>query len=147
MVNKGKVYSVRISSGKRVKRDSGKGYLRKNHGFVGDAHSGPGKRQVSLFTKESLEELKRNGVKIGCAGFGENITVSGIMVADLTPGTKLAAGNSVLKITRIGKTCGKPCRFYADGKRCALSALGVFAAVIKGGEIKTGDGVEVADGV
>ncbi|MFH1353106.1 MAG: MOSC domain-containing protein [bacterium] len=147
MVNKGKVSSIRISAGKGVKQDSDKGYLRENHGLEEDIHSGPGERQVSLFARESMEELKRNGVKMDCAGFGENITVSDIMVADLTPGTKLAAGNSVLKITQIGKTCGKPCKFYADGKRCALSTLGVFAAVIKSGEIKTGDEIEVMDGV
>ncbi|MFH1958556.1 MAG: hypothetical protein ABIJ15_08800 [bacterium] len=33
------------------------------------------------------------------------------------------------------------------GKRCALSTLGVFAAVTKGGKIKTGDKIEAADGI
>ncbi|MBA3053155.1 MOSC domain-containing protein [bacterium] len=148
MVEKnGKIISIRISVRKGVKENRVEGYLRENYGFEGDIHGGPGERQVSLFIKESLDKLKRDGVKIGCAGFGENLMVSGVAFSDLTPGTNLKAGDAVLKITQTGKICRKPCGLYDSVEDCRLSKLGIFAEVIKGGGLKIGDAVEVLDGV
>ncbi|MBA3066218.1 MOSC domain-containing protein [bacterium] len=145
--SKGEIIAIRVSVRKGMKENIASGYLRENHGFEGDIHGGPGERQVSLFTKESFDELKASGDKIGCAGFGENITVSGIRVGEIKPGTDMKAGNAVLKVTESGKICQKPCKFYKEEAKCRLPSLGIFAAVIKGGEIKTGDKIEVIDGV
>jgi len=86
----GRVLAVCISRKKGTsKKNVGSGILKEEHGLVGDAHAGPGIRQVSLLAKESLDKIKEKGLEIDCGGFGENLTTQGIELTSLAIGTKL----------------------------------------------------------
>jgi MOSC domain-containing protein YiiM len=70
--------------------------------------------------------------------------VEGIELYTLLPGTQLAVGNMViLEISQIGKTCHTGCAIFKEVGKCIMPKEGVFAKVVKGGEIRTGDEVEV----
>jgi MOSC domain-containing protein YiiM len=45
----------------------------------------------------------------------------------------------VLEITQIGKQCHSECEIYRMVGDCIMPREGVFAKVLKGGSIKTGD--------
>ena len=60
-------------------------------GLLGDAHAGPGRRQVSLLAVESIERMRALGLDVGPGDFAENITTAGIDLRGLTPGTRLRA--------------------------------------------------------
>lgn len=137
----GKVLAVCVSKKKGTSKDRvGEAILKENYGLVGDAHAGGGPRQVSLLANESLKEMKKKGIKIGCGGFGENLTTTEIEVTSLLVGTKLRVGKSaLLEITQIGKTCQKPCEIYKNLGDCILPSQGVFAKVLSGGKVKKGD--------
>jgi len=150
----GKILAICISTKKGTARKKiREGMLRRNYGLLKDAHAGPGKRQVSLFAGENLEEMRKKGLKVSCNGFGENFTISGIKIAGLAVRTKIKVGKAVLEITQIGKTCKKPCKFYpvplCQGKvdrkkdRCFLSSQGIFARVLKGGLVRKGEPIEI----
>jgi len=139
----GKILAVCKSSRKGVsKKDVKKGIFKKDYGLLGDAHAGP-KRQVSLLARESLDEIRKRGMKIGCGGFGENLTSSGIELTSLAIGTHLKAGGAILVVTQIGKTCKKPCNIYKKRGTCILPSRGIFARVLKGGAVQQGDPIEI----
>jgi len=137
----GKVLAVCISNKKGTSKNRiGEGILRENYGLEGDAHAGKGLRQVSLLADETLKEIKKKGIKIGCGGFGENLTTTEIEIPSLLVSTRLKVGKSaLLEITQIGKTCQKPCEIYRRLGNCILPSQGVFARVLSGGKVKEGD--------
>ena len=141
----GKIIAVCISEKKGTSKSRIKeGVLKKDHGFVGDAHAGKWHRQVSLLAKESLDEIEKKGLKIDCGGFGENLTTSGIELTSLAIGARLRVGEgALLEVTQIGKTCKKPCSIYRDRGLCILPSQGIFAKVLKGGTVKSGDRIEI----
>lgn len=116
-------------------------------GIEGDAHAGPGNRQVSLLSLSSIEKqnrLLKNKKTLKAGDFAENLTVSGITVMELPLGTRLKIGDAVvLKITKIGKECPKPCKIYYLTGMCVMPEEGVFASVETGGIARTNDVVEV----
>lgn len=123
-----------------------RGSLLENFGLENDAHAGKGERQVSLMAKESIERQKEcekvagKGISLKPGDFGENITTEGINLTALKPGDKLEIGNHiVLLVTKIGKECHKYCAIYYKTGDCIMPREGVFAKVLKGGEIKIGD--------
>jgi len=114
-------------------------------GLAGDAHAEGGiNRQVSLLAVSSIEKMKKLGIEVGSGDFAENLTVSGLALHYLPPGTQLRAGAEViLEITQIGKACHKGCAIFAQVGTCIMPKEGVFARVVKGGTIIAGDRIEV----
>jgi MOSC domain-containing protein YiiM len=112
-----------------------KAILQKNHGIVGDAHAGDWPRQVSLLADEDITALRGRGMAIHCGDFAENITTRGVPLADLPVGAKLQLGPAVLEITQIGKDCHSRCIIYDTVGDCVMPRKGVFARVVRGGEI------------
>jgi len=140
----GKILAVCTSDRKGVPKDNvKKAFLKENHGVVGDAHAGPGIRQVSLLAKESLDMIRKMGLKIGCGGFGENLTTSGTELTSIVIGTRIRAGGALLEVTKIGKECKKPCAIYRKYGSCILPHEGVFAKVIESGIVKEKDAIEI----
>jgi len=121
--------------------------FRTGHGIEGDAHAGPWHRQVSLLSHEDIEAVRRNGLSdISPGDFAENIILSGLDLASLGLGTRLRLGRDVvLSITQIGKACHSPCRIYQLTGDCIMPRVGLFARVEVGGEVQTGDSVEILD--
>ena len=116
---------------------------RENHGIVGDAHAGEWHRQVSLLARESIDKMRELGLDVTAGDFAENITTQGIALPSLPVGTRLAVGETLLEVTRIGKECHTRCAIYQQAGDCVMPKEGIFARVVLGGMVKPGDGIEV----
>jgi MOSC domain-containing protein YiiM len=117
--------------------------LKENHGIVGDAHSGEWHRQVSLLAMESIHKMQKLGLTVGVGDFAENVTTEGIELVSLPIGTRLALGESLLEVTQIGKECHTRCAIYYQAGDCVMPKEGIFARVIRGGVVGSGDRVTV----
>ncbi|RKD31648.1 molybdenum cofactor biosynthesis protein C [Thermohalobacter berrensis] len=147
MAKKGKVVAVNISEKKGVpKKSIEEGFFKEGHGLVGDAHAGKWHRQVSLLGVESVEKMKKLGIKGLCSGkFAENLTTEGIYLHELSVGTKLKIGETIQEISQIGKECHSGCAIAKEVGKCIMPKEGIFTRVIKGGKIKVGDTIEVLE--
>ena len=112
-------------------------------GVEGDAHAGPGKRQVSLIGMETIQKMIDLGVDVEPGSFGENITTQGVILCDLPVGTRLQVGDVEMVVTQIGKECHTGCAIRQKIGDCPMPREGIFAAVIKGGEISAGQTLEI----
>lgn len=148
---KGEIFSINLSEKKGVSKKSiQKARLIEEFGLEGDAHSGPGIRQVSLLAMESIAKqaacpkAKSKNIALGPGDFAENITTKGLDLAKLSIGTKIKVGReALLEISKIGKECHKYCAIYQKVGDCIMPREGIFARVLKGGEIAVGDAVEI----
>lgn len=123
-----------------------------NHGIEGDAHAGPGIRQISLLGIESIENFKRDKKDaVGlCEGkFAENITTRGICLYKLPVGTLLHIGSAELRVSQIGKKChaDEGCEIARKYGICAMPREGIFCTVEKEGVIRAGDEIIVENSV
>ena len=123
-----------------------------NYGIAGDAHAGPGKRQISLLGVESIENFKRDKKDaVGlCEGkFAENITTRGICLYKLPVGTLLRIGSAELRVSQIGKKChaDEGCEIARKYGICAMPREGIFCTVEKEGVIRAGDEIIVENSV
>ncbi|MBM4432835.1 MAG: MOSC domain-containing protein [Chloroflexi bacterium] len=121
------------------------GTLREEFGLVGDAHADCcTHRQVSLLATESIEKMRKLGLNVAPGDFAENLTCEGIDLVALPVGTRVSVGSDViLEITQIGKECHTRCAIYRQVGKCIMPEEGVFARVIKGGQVKAGDAIRV----
>lgn len=121
------------------------GIFIEDHGLSGDAHAEAGiRRQVSLLAEASIDKMKKLGIEVEPGIFAENLTISGLELHRLPPGTHLRAGSEVLlEITQIGKACHKGCAIFQQVGTCIMPKEGVFARVVRGGVVNTGDSVEI----
>lgn len=110
-----------------------------NLGLEGDRHAMPdGSRQVLLIEEETLE-----GLEVSVGAVKENITTRGIGLMRLSPGTRLQISGAVFELTKACTPCSRMeeirpgLREELEGKR------GMLARVVRGGEIRVGDAVEV----
>lgn len=114
--------------------------LTKN-GVEGDVHAGSWHRQVSLLGNESVmkfEELA--GRKIHFGEFAENITTEGIKLYETNPFDKLYNDKVILEVTQIGKKChGDSCAIFREVGNCVMPKEGIFARVLKSGNMQAGD--------
>ena len=120
--------------------------LIENHGLEQDAHAGAWHRQVSLLSYESIEAFKAAGAQVTEGAFGENLIVSGFDLRHLPVGTRLQCGTVLLELTQIGKECHHGCQIYQTMGRCIMPQEGVFARVLRGGEIQERDEIQVLSG-
>ncbi len=141
----GTVVSINISEKKGTpKKKIDRGKLIEDFGFEGDAHAGKWHRQVSLLGVESIEKAKLGPTNGLCHGvFAENITTEGLELYTLPVGTRLQIGECLLEISQIGKECHEGCAVSKLVGKCVMPREGVFAIVLKGGEVKSGDVIKV----
>ena len=141
-----KIIAVCSSKEKGVKKENiHKGTLEKEYGLIGDAHADSSwHRQVSLLAMESIEKMRKMGFDVGPGDFAENLTCEGINLLALPIGTRLSVGDKIiLEITQIGKECHSGCAIFKQTGKCIMPKEGIFARVIQGGEVKTGDSINV----
>lgn len=117
----------------------------KGFGLLNDAHAGNWHRQVSLLSKDSVEEFEKikEGLKIPEGAFGENILIKGLDFDKIKVGTVLVSGDVRLQVTQIGKECHKGCSIRNSLGDCIMPREGVFARVLHGGVLKRGDDISV----
>ena len=141
----GTIRAVCLSAEKgTAKRDLGRAELVARHGLKGDAHAGDGLRQVSLLSLRKIEAFRATGARVGYGDFGENIVADGIDFAGLPIGTRLRCGEVLMEITQIGKECHNRCDIFHRMGDCIMPREGVFAIVLRGGTVRTGDEINVS---
>ena len=119
--------------------------FKEDYGIAGDAHAGKWHRQVSLLSYDKIEEFRARGAEVEDGAFGENLVVEGIDFRSLPVGTRLCCGEVILEMTQIGKECHHGCQIYQKMGDCIMPREGVFARVIRGGKIRIGDEMKVAE--
>ncbi|NBI05966.1 MOSC domain-containing protein [Senegalia massiliensis] len=141
---KGRVLAINISTQKgTIKKPIEKGVFKTNHGLIGDAHAGDWHRQVSLLAYESIDKMRKMGVEgLGSGKFAENITTKGIILHELSIGTKLRIGSTIQEVTQIGKECHTGCEIATKVGKCIMPTEGIFTKIIREGVIKPGDVIE-----
>ena len=140
----GKVISTNISEIRGIqKHNVGKVKLVEDYGIENDAHAGKWNRQVSWLSHEKIEAFRAKGAIVNDGAFGENIVVSGIDFKNLPVGTRFQCNEVILEMTQIGKECHHGCEIFQKMGDCIMPREGVFAKIIKGGEIAVGDEMTV----
>ena len=137
-------------------------YLLEDLGVEGDYHAGKyvrhrylakknptrrNMRQVLIVDVNAYRELEQNGITLGPGSMGENITVEGIALMELTEGTRLVVGEAVVEITEVRKPCIqlngmnpkllKAVTQQKDDKK--IYKAGIMARVLQAGWVKAGD--------
>ena len=125
------------------KRAVSSGHMRSDYGLVGDAHAGPGHRQVSLLHIDDIRFMEAKGLDLEPGAFGENLVVGGFDLLSLGIGSTLQVGEAELEITQIGKVCHSRCAIYDRTGDCIMPRQGVFARVLQGGDVRPGSPILV----
>jgi len=171
----GSVFSVNLGVRKgEAKRPAESGVLRENWGLEGDSHGGPGEKQISLLSWESVGQqiaaMRENSIEcqkskslaaaaedaghdgrdgpydIRPGDYAENLTTTGVDLRQARPGDRIEVGSeAVLEVTRIGKECHQHCDVYRRLGDCVMPREGVFARVLRGGPVAEGDEVRLAE--
>ena len=141
-----KIIAVCQSENKGTIKDNVKtGYLQQDYGLAEDAHADSNShRQVSLLAIESIDKMRQMGFNIGPGDFAENLTTEGINLVSLPVGTEVSVGKeAILEISQIGKECHAGCAIFQQIGKCIMPKEGVFARVVHGGSVQTGDRIKV----
>tara|TARA_B100000959_G_scaffold189689_1_gene198397 strand:- start:91 stop:549 length:459 start_codon:yes stop_codon:yes gene_type:complete len=140
----GKIVAICISEKKGVqKKDVKQCRLIENYGLEGDAHAGSWHRQISLLSIEGRLVMENKGIKLDAGDFGENVLTEGVDFANIMVGNEIRLGRDALvRVTQIGKECHDRCNIYYQVGDCIMPREGIFAEVLKGGEIKIDDDIE-----
>ncbi len=148
------IVSLNVSDRKGVrKKPVDTVLLEAGKGVACDAHAGGAEdRQVSFLAVEEIEaadELLRSGRVSGCikadvdgirpGDFAENVTTRGVALHELPIGTRIEMGEAVLEVSRIGKECHAACEIRRLVGDCVMPRKGIFARVIRGGEVRRAD--------
>jgi MOSC domain-containing protein YiiM len=142
------VKAVSISEEKgTVKKPIKTGRLIENYGLEGDSHAGKWHRQLSLLDRSSIDKMRNQGYELNFGDFAENITTEGLEnLFDLPVGSKLMINEKILlEITQIGKKCHHDCEIMQKIGDCVMPREGIFARVLKGGEVEAGNKIEIVE--
>jgi MOSC domain-containing protein YiiM/GNAT superfamily N-acetyltransferase len=112
-------------------------------------HGGP-HRAVALLGIEAIERVQADGHPIEPGSVGENLTTTGIELARLAPGTRLAIGERlVLEISAPANPCDVIAGSFRNGKSGRISILThpadsrMYARTVIEGEVQPGDSIRV----
>jgi len=142
----GKVVAISISKKKGIPKTNVKSAkLIENFGIEGDVHAGNWHRQVSFLALESINKMREKGLpNLRPGAFAENITTEFLELPDLEIGTRMKIGKEAeLEITQIGKECHSKCSIFYKVGDCVMPREGIFAKVVRGGEIFVGDEIKI----
>lgn len=125
-------------------------------GVIGDlqadqVHHGGPDQALCLFSLEVIQGFQTEGHPIQAGSAGENITVSGLDWDLVTPGTRMRIGPVEVEISFYATPCSKNAHWFIDGRYNRMHASKhpgesrVYARVLKGGPIQTGDPVDLVD--
>lgn len=143
----GRIVSINTSAHKGTRKvpvANGHDTVIEQYGLASDAHAGHWHRQVSFLAAESIQTAQARGLDVDKGDFGENFTTQGINLLSLPLGTQLKIGDDVVvEISQIGKVCHTRCAIYYLAGDCIFPHEGIFGVVLKGGEVHTGDDIQV----
>lgn len=142
-----RITSINTSAHKGTRKTpvaSGHDIVIEQFGLASDAHAGHWHRQVSFLAAESIQTARDRGLNVHEGDFGENFTTQGINLLSLPLGTQLKLGSEVIiEISQIGKVCHTRCAIYYLAGDCIFPHEGIFGVVLHGGEVHTGDDIQV----
>ncbi len=142
----GRIVAVSISKKKGIpKSNVNSAKLIENYGIEGDIHAGKWHRQVSFLALESIDKMRAKGLPgLRPGAFAENITTEFLTLPEIEIGTRIKIGKSAeLEITQIGKECHDKCAIFVKVGDCVMPREGIFAKVIKSGDIKINDEIRI----
>lgn len=145
-ITSGKIVAISVSKRKGIpKTNIQSATLIENFGIEGDIHGGDWHRQISFLALESIEKMREMGLpNLRPGAFAENLTIEFISIPQLHVGDKVKIGkNAELEITQIGKECHTRCGIYFKVGDCVMPREGIFAKVIRGGEIFVDDSISI----
>ncbi len=95
-------------------------------------------RAICLFDLEILERLVCEGFPLTPGAAGENLTVSGLHVQEMLPGTVLKIGDVTLKLEQPRKPCYVLDSIDPRLKEAIVGRCGYLASVVREGTIAPG---------
>ncbi len=126
-------------------------------GLVGDGHEHEKHikphRAVLIQDVELLDGLRAEGYAVGPGVMGENLTVRGLGVQEMLPGTRLRlVGGPLLELTEARRPCFVLDKIDPQLQHDVVGRGGVFARVLEPGRVHVDQRIEVvyqpaADGV
>lgn len=116
-----------------------------NHGIQGDAHADNWHRQISLLSKQDIDDFKARGAILHDGCFGENLIIDGLDVSHLPIQARFKIGDALIEVTQHGKECHTHCQIFHKMGECIMPIKGTFTKVIKGGVIHIGDEIEMVE--
>ena len=108
-------------------------------GIPGDSHFAPGSvRQLLLMDAEALAalDLRPGAVR-------ENVTVTGVSLMRLAPGTRLELGAAEVEITKACEPCSRMDELRPGLQAELVGRRGMLARVVSPGPVRSGDPVRV----
>ena len=149
----GRVESVNTSRG-GVAKTSVFEALVTERGVDGDRQNdwrfhGGADRAVVLFSLDIIRALQAEGHPIGIGTVGENLTVSGLDWAQVTPGRELRIGPVRLQVTEYASPCRAVGGSFLDDAFVRISQKvhpgwsRVCARVLAGGVVRPGQSIEL----
>lgn len=111
-------------------------------GLAGDGHAhakhNRPDRAVSLFDLEILAQLRKEGFPLYPGAIGENLTVAGVRIQRMSPGTLLEIGDVLLRLEEPRKPCYVLDAINPCLKDVILGRCGYMASVLREGRIEPG---------
>lgn len=140
--------------------------LIEHYGVAGDYHAGkfvrhrylarknprkPNLRQVLLIDRAILADLARQNIYLNPGMLGENIVVEGLTIMDLTVGTQLAIGTTLLEMTEVRNPCQQLNEMHPQLLQAVVRKVngqprpnaGFMVRIRAGGWVRPGDVVTV----
>jgi MOSC domain-containing protein YiiM len=112
-------------------------------------HGGPDKA-LCLYSLEVIERLQAEGHPIEAGFAGENLTITGLDWPSIVPGARLFIGTEIeIEITSYTTPCSHQRPWFNDGDFTRIlqsrhpGESRVYARVLRGGTVNTGDDVRV----
>ncbi|PQO38262.1 MOSC domain-containing protein [Blastopirellula marina] len=144
----GQVVAVCLSNG-GIPRTAVESAELTSQGFHGDGHCydqhyAP-ERAVTLFNQEILDRFAAGVASFPAGSVGENITLAGIDLNQLSPGACLMIGEVTIRLEKQWKPCHA--KDATSGATVPNSAewLGYFASVLTPGWVRAGQAIAVVD--
>ncbi len=155
---KAKILSINLSRNKGERKKPQSSAILAKGGIVGDAHFDPANstiREVSILDWSSVKKLYDKKpdahIQISYGDFAENISTQNLNIKNISVGDTIKIYSPkknceepiLLKVTAIGKKCHNDCQIKTIMGDCVMPREGIFASVLKGGQIQPGDIIEI----
>lgn len=145
--------SIKLVQGLGIEEDCHSGTTNQHLYAMRKNPEQPNLRQVHLMHTELFTELKQEGFDVAAGQMGENITTEGIDILNLPLNTVLKIGKEAqIQITGLREPCSKidtiqkglmKAVLAKDEQGNIIRKSGIMSIVIKSGEVKSGDSIEI----
>lgn len=118
--------------------------LVEGRGIDGDRKANGADRQLNVMCRETLEQMKSEGYRVGPGEMGEQIVLDGIVIEQTTPGTRIQLGETaIIEVVTNRTGCSRLENIQKMPVKQSSSRIGVMARVVRGGVIRVGDPIRV----